>query len=283
VKHKIFRICFTVLSIAFIAGCTGLEKHNKLEPVPEVLPGVLQGYLPLEATPNSLALIPPPPSDGSAALALDRDVNLQSLALRGTPRWDLAVEDAQLMFPEAAGTFSCAINAPINEQQTPQLYRLLRRSLADAGFSTYAAKNHYQRARPFVVNKEPICTPADEERLMESASYPSGHTAIGWAWALILAEVSPNQSDAILKRGWAYGQSRMICNVHWQSDVTMGRIMGSATVAKLHADPAFVAAIAAAKDEIKAAHAKGLKPTRDCKAEADALGRSPEPGSNLRI
>ena len=270
-KHNKCKIYLALLSMAFIAGCTGLEKHNKLEPVPEVLPGVLQGYLPLEATPNSLALIPPPPFDGSAALALDRDVNVHSLALRGTARWGLAAEDAMLMFPQAAGTFSCAINAPITEQQTPQLYRLLRRSLADAGFSTYVAKNHYQRARPFVVNKEPICTPADEERLMESASYPSGHTAIGWAWALILAEVSPDQTDAILERGWAYGESRMTCNVHWQSDVTMGRVMGSATVARLHADPGFLAAIAAAKDEIKAAHAKGLKPTRDCQAEADAL------------
>jgi acid phosphatase (class A) len=153
VKRPKYRICVALLNIALIAGCTSVDKHGKLEPVPEVLPGVLQGYLPLEATPNSLALIPPPPLDGSAALALDRDVNLHSLTLRGTARWDLAVEDAKLMFPEAAGTFSCAINAPITEQQTPQLYRLLRRSLADAGFSTYAAKNHYQRARPFVVNK----------------------------------------------------------------------------------------------------------------------------------
>jgi acid phosphatase (class A) len=271
VKHHKYRILAVLLSIALMNGCASVEKHSKLEPVPEVLPGVLQGYLPLEVTPNSLALIPPPPGKGSAALALDKDANAHSLALRGTARWDLAVEDANLMFPQTAGTFSCAINAPITEQQTPQLYRLLRRSLADAGFSTYAAKNHYQRARPFVVNKEPSCTPADEDRLLESTSYPSGHTAIGWAWALILAEASPDQTDAILKRGWAFGQSRMICNVHWQNDVTMGRVMGSATVARLHADPAFLDAIAAAKDEIKAAHAKGLKPIRNCQTEADAL------------
>lgn len=270
-KYHHCRNSIVLLSIVLIAGCADLKQHHQLESVPEVLPGVLQGYLPLEATPNSLALIPPPPSEGSAALALDKEVNLHSLALHGTARWELAAEDAKLMFPEAADTFSCAINAPITEQQTPQLYRLLRRTLADAGFSTYAAKNHYQRPRPFVVNKQPTCTPQDEERLLESASYPSGHTAIGWAWALVLTEVAPDQTDAILKRGWAFGQSRMVCNVHWQSDVTMGRVMGSATVARLHSDPAFLDAVAAAKDEVKAAHAQGLKPTRDCKAEATAL------------
>ena len=47
--------------------------------------------------------------------------------------------------------------------------------------------------------------------------------------------------------------------------------MGSAAVARLHADPAFRVEIEAAKNELAAVRAKGLKPTRDCRAEADAL------------
>ncbi len=243
--------------------------------MPEIYPGILQGYLLAEALPNSLALIPPPPATGSTSLALDEEVSRKSIALRGSPRWKLAADDANLMFPQAAGTFSCALNAPITEQDTPHLYMLIRRTLADAGLSTYTAKNHYKRTRPFVVNKEPTCTPDEEGLLMEDGSYPSGHTAIGWAWALILSEISPEQTDAILARGWAFGQSRMICNVHWQSDVMMGRIMGSAAVARLQSDPAFRAAIEVAKDELNAVRAEGLQPTRDCKAEADALAQYP--------
>jgi len=49
-----------------------------------------------------------------------------------------------------------------------------------------------------------------------------------------------------------FGQSRIICNVHWQSDVNQGRIMGAATVARLHADPGFLADLEAAKAEIAA-------------------------------
>lgn len=275
-SNMLRKILLVLASFAITAGCANFEKQSKPEPVPEIRPGILQGYLPAEILPNSLALIPPPPAAGSTAFALDKDVSRRSLALRGTPRWDLAAEDANLMFPRAAGTFSCALNTSITEQDTPHLYMLLRRTLADAGLSTYTAKNYYKRTRPFVVNKEPTCTPDDEEFLMKDGSYPSGHTAFGWAWALILSEIAPEHSDAILARGRAFGQSRVICNAHWQSDVIEGRFMGAAAVARLHSDPAFRAEIEAAKAELAAVRAKGLKPMRDCEAEAEALAQYPQ-------
>jgi acid phosphatase (class A) len=127
------------------------------------------------------------------------------------------------------------------------------------------------------VNKEPTCTLDEEEHLKKDGSYPSGHTAIGWAWALILSEIAPERADAILARGRAFGESRVICNVHWNSDVVEGRFVGAAAAARLHADPAFRAELEAAKAELAAVRAKGLKPTRDCRAEADALGHNSQP------
>jgi acid phosphatase (class A) len=244
-------------------------------PVPEIGPGVLAGYLPREVLPDSLALLPAPPAAGSAAFARDEAFSRASLALRGTARWALAAEDADLKFPQAADTFSCALGAPITEQDTPHLYMLIRRSLADAGLSTYRAKDHYSRARPFTVNNEPICTPSEETHLRSDGSYPSGHTAIGWAWALILTELAPDRTDAILARGRTFGQSRVVCNVHWESDVLAGQLMGAATVARLHADPTFLADLDAGKAELAAVRAKGLKPTRDCDAEAAAIALEP--------
>jgi len=74
-------------------------------------------------------------------------------------------------------------------------------------------------------NGAPVCTPEDEEVLRKDGFYPSGHTALGWAWALILTEIAPDRADAILARGRAFGVSRNICNVHWHSDVeTFGNI-----------------------------------------------------------
>ncbi len=253
--------------ILLLAACASYKKQSNL--------GIPQGYLPFEALPDSLVLLPPPPAEGTPAFTLDEDISQKSLALRGTWRWKLASEDANLMFPHAAGTFSCAINAPITEQDTPHLYRLLLRTLADAGLATDKAKIKYMRIRPFVANKTQTCAPDQEPVLKDNGSYPSGHAAVGWAWALILSEIAPEQTDAIIARGRAFGQSRVICNVHWQSDVIEGRFIGAAVVARLHADPEFRAELKSAKAELAFVRKKGLPPQRDCKAETEALSQYP--------
>jgi acid phosphatase (class A) len=258
--------------VLLFSGCTHLEKQT-LPDIPEISPGVLTGYLKHESVPNSALLLPPPPETASVAFSLDQETARKVQPLRNSARWALAIEDSNLTFPKAAETFSCAVQTPITEKDTPRLYRLLRRTLTDSGLSTYHAKNLHQRVRPFTVNKETSCTPEAEAKL--SFSYPSGHSAVGWAWALILSEIAPDRTNVILARGLAYGQSRVVCGVHWLSDVIEGRLMGAATVARLHADPVFQADLEAAKIELSAVRAKELKPTRDCRAEAEALALLP--------
>ena len=116
-----------------------------------------------------------------------------------------------------------------------------------------------------------MCTPALDAGLRKDGSYPSGHSAIGWGWGLIVAEVVPDRIDAVLARGRAYSDSRRVCNVHWQSDVDEGRTMGAAVVARLHDSAEFRADVATAKAEVIAARAKGLIPNRDCAEEARRL------------
>jgi acid phosphatase (class A) len=269
------RFLLGMLIVSMVAGCAGHDSRSNPVTVSEFSPGLLAGYLPSKDLPNSLALLPPPPATDSAAYALDKDISRRSFALRDSPRWVLAISDADLSFPHAASTFSCALNARITAEDTPHLYMLLRRTLTDVGISTYAAKNHYNRTRPFVWNKEPICTPDDKAFLEKDGSYPSGHTAAGWGWALILSEISPEQTDAILARGLAFGESRNVCNAHWHSDVVQGRLIAASTVARLHADPAFRAELEAARGELAAVRSKGLKPIRDCNTETAALAVQP--------
>jgi hypothetical protein len=54
-------------------------------------------------------------------------------------------------------------------------------------------------------------------------------------------------------------------------DVIEGRIMDSGMVARLQTVSAFRAAFEAAKAKLASVHAKALKPTRDCLAEAETL------------
>jgi acid phosphatase (class A) len=267
------RIAVVALAVAALgaAGRASADGLASLDTAPGVAPALAPAYLAKEASPNSLALLPPPPAWGSAAFALDQAISRSSLALRNTERWQLATEDANLQFPAVAGTFSCAVNAPISEQATPVLYRLLRRTLSDAGLATSTAKDRYQRRRPFLSNYAPICTPGLEKGLMTDGSYPSGHTTIGWTWTLILTEIAPDRLAAIVARGRAFGDSRIICNAHWSSDVDAGRFLGTVVTARLHADPAFLADLNAAKEEMAAVRARNLPPTRDCIAESAAL------------
>lgn len=270
-KFNLFLTPFILTCFVVIVGCSGCIKSTIPTNVPEVLPGILQGYLPLKASPNADALLPAPPARDSAAFAADQDAFHKTRALKNTPRWALASKDAILKFPQAAEVFSCALNLSITEEATPNLYMILRRSLSDAGYATGAPKSHYGRIRPFVLNNETSCAPADEPVLSKEGSYPSGHTSIGWTWALILAEIAPERADAIFKRGYAFGQSRIICGAHWQSDVEAGRVVAAAVVAKLHSDPVFRAQLKAAKKEIAEARAKGIGSMNDCNAEAAAL------------
>lgn len=267
----------SALLVLVLAGCTtSTARQGEAAPAqPPASAAWPTGYLDAASIPDSLALIPAPPADGSAGLALDQAVNREALALRGTPRFVQAGRDADLSFPAGAGHFACAVGVPIDTQHTPHLYRLLQRSLIDASAATKAAKHHYQRPRPFMVNGQPTCAPGDEAGLRKNGSYPSGHTSIGWAWALILSEIDPAHADAIQARGRSYSESRLVCNVHWQSDILEGRFTGAAAVARLHANPAFQADLAAARSEIAAARAQGLSPDRDCAAEAEALKTRP--------
>ena len=241
-----------------------------LDPVPELRPGLLQGFLHGQPPLDSKAFVAAPPESGSPAQQADDADNEALQNLRDTPRWTFAAKDADLHFPAAAGIFACAAGVDITEAKTPALFRLMQRSLTDFGLATYPAKTAYQRPRPFLVNKAPICTPQDQEALTTDGSYPSGHSAIGWGWALVLSQLLPERSEAILARGQEYARSRRVCNVHWLSDTQAGMAVGAAVFARLQNDALFVATLGAARKEIELA-----KPldgaSQACQDEAAAL------------
>lgn len=256
-----------LLPIVFVWGCATVEAPPPTQ-LAEVRPGYVPGYLKPEQLPDAIRLVPPPPAAGSAQLAADDEVYRATRALRDTPRWKLAARDAELRFPQATEVFSCTLDMPISEKATPHLNMLLRRIRMDASRANDKPKDFHKRARPYTAKGDTSCTPDERQR---PDSYPSGHASIGWAWALALAEIVPDRADAILKRGIDFGASRVVCGVHWQSDVEAGRIVGASTIARLHDDPVFRAQMRLARQEIEAARAAGARSPLDCEAERRAL------------
>ena len=116
------------------------------------------------------------------------------------------------------------------------------------------AKDRFNRPRPMIGNDQPICVPR-EDWMKTNASYPSGHAMVGWSWGLILAELAPARTDGLMAAGKAVGDSRVICGVHFQSDIEAGRLLASSLVARLHGAPQFQRDLATARRELARAPA----------------------------
>ena len=78
-----------------------------------------------------------------------------------------------------------------------------------------------------------------------------------WAWASVIAELVPEKASPILARGKAFGDSRIVCGVHFQSDIEAGRYLGSAMVSRLHQNAEFVSDLETAKAEVAASRSQG--------------------------
>lgn len=216
----------------------------------------LPGYLGPGGVPDAAAILPPPPAPGSAAEALDRSIFVETRKLQGTPRWTLATSDAVPSPTAVLAGFGCAMGVELGPRQAPNLLHLLTRVGADGGSIVERAKSAFKRPRPFLEDAGPICVERTDD-LAKSSSYPSGHTTLGWAYGLILAELDPARATQILEHARAYGESRVVCGVHYASDVEAGRTVGAALVARLHANQEFETDLAAAQKEVAVSGAAG--------------------------
>ena len=143
--------------------------------------------------------------------------------------WD---EDAELMSEEELGVYNDVIGIEIGDK-VPEIILLAQRAVSDAARANKVAKNHYQRVRPFAFYGEPSITPDRDEHLAQTWSYPSGHSARGWMFALVLCSVAPERAEAIAVRANAFAMNRVICGHHWKSDIDAGKTLATVLFAAI--------------------------------------------------
>lgn len=242
-------------ALLFVTACAtgpgGSETTAAADPARAApVPTKLTGYLPASAL-DGKAILPPPPAADSPQHRADQAYYDDTRTLQDTPRWKLAQQDNDLWQGGALKRYSCVLGVELSPRETPTAWKLLHRIELDVRDVGTPPKDHFGRRRPALGNDKPICVP--REKWMETnASYPSGHAMVAWTWALILTEAVPEKADALLKLGQERGDSRAICGVHYPTDVQAGRTLAAGMVARLHAEPAFMADLAAAKREIAA-------------------------------
>ena len=196
-------------------------------------------FLSNKRLPNSAIYLPTPPDTASQRFFNDWAQYNWGKSVRNTERGRDAYAHASMNMDSILAGFAPALERLITQENMPETYRLLSYVKNDACKATELAKDSYMRKRPFVQFHEKTLIPKSEKSHARTGSFPSSHSATGWALALILVELDPAHQDAILMHGYEYGQSRVIAGYHYQSDVDAARLAAAAAVARIHAEPQF--------------------------------------------
>ena len=192
-----------------------------------------------------LSLIAPAPAMNSAAEQDDFATILSVHAHRTPADCDKANSDANLNPVHLFGQDA----ALLTNREVEAAGRLLADASNTVGVFVGHLKDHWHRARP--PERDPKrfknCIPTHE-----SYSYPSGHSAIGMSWGLVLADLYPEKSASILARAEAVGWARVIGGVHFPSDVKAGQELARKIYLKVRERPEFQAKLAAFKQRARA-------------------------------
>lgn len=231
-----------------------------------------KGYLdtPVDIT----AVVPDAPQKGDIRYAADRKVFRATRKLLDTPRGKLATDDVPSSVIDVMKDFSCAAGVRLSPETTPATYRLLANANADTAHANNLAKDHWQRRRPFLIDKGPVCE--SKEELAKSYDYPSGHTTRGWTFGLVLSDAEPDRATPIEIRARAYGESRIVCGAHNMSAVEAGRLGATVTMQTVRQTAAYQADLEAARAELRAARVNPSLAAEVgfCSAEAGLIARS---------
>ena len=209
-------------------------------------------YFTFKELPNMLKWAPAPPDTVGAAFTYDIMQYMWGKQMRlDKERADIAYRDAEYSLECIAREFSEPFGLVISEENTPEIWTLLRDAKATFEAMGGFPKYYYKRKRPFMRFNEPTLAPQYEPDLRRNFSYPSGHTIFGWGTALLLTEINPERADTILARGMMYGESRVIVGAHWQSDVDAGRLAAAAAYARMHTSERFLEQMRLARQEFR--------------------------------
>ena len=238
IKIRIAALVFVAMSIAPVAQSQASNPGPKSAPAAKTPWFLDPAKLPLA----SLLASPPAPDStpGRSDLAeVHRVENNRTPAEVKAAQYDDTHEDIFIFATIFGGDFNAA-KLPV----TAMLSAHLRN---DAGIIDNPLKQTFGRLRPY--NLDPTLHPICETN--KENSYPSGHSLNGYLYAFALAEIVPEQHDAILRRADEYAYHRVVCGSHYVSDTQASRQIASFVFGNLLANPRFQQELDAATRETR--------------------------------
>jgi acid phosphatase (class A) len=194
---------------------------------------------------HAFEILPSPPSADSEATKaelaeLHRLEETRTEADVARAKWDDENENIFL--------FRGVLGEKFTKENLPLLDALAVRVRNDEGVNAGVAKEGFHRVRPYNFDKtlHPVCKTKTKDD-----SYPSGHTTSGYLLALTLIDIIPEKREAILARADEYGFDRLVCGVHYRSDLLASRLVAYTVHAIMEVNPQYQKELAEAKAEVR--------------------------------
>lgn len=240
--------------LSFAAGTFALLSQLSLG-AQEIVP-----YIPMDEMPDLVKCLPGPPDTTDAQFANDILRYMWGKEQRKDPaRAAMAIQDSHWSLDTLFVIFSKPLGLNISKEGTPEIYEVLTRGITTIENIRIKPKAHYFRLRPYTRFHEPSLASWDDEWLAKEGSFPSGHAIRSWGAALLMSEINPAAAESLFARAWAYGESRVICGAHWQSDIDVSRPAAGIGYAKLQTSPEF-------REQMEKAKAEFIRLTNPCPA-----------------
>lgn len=194
-------------------------------------------------TPNAAEFLPPPPAtvaEKSAEMEIVRTVYHAA-----------SEEDKNAAYAEkkfSVFNFTQAVGSYFVATNLPKTAAFFERVQQDAAAVTDTGKDFFQEPRPFVTDPS-----LANGKLEKSFGYPSGHSTEATTLGLVLAQVLPEQREAIMAHADLMGWHRVQIARHYPSDIFAGRVLARAIVRELNKSETFKKELAEVKAELAAA------------------------------
>jgi acid phosphatase (class A) len=193
---------------------------------------------------NYAALLAPPPAPDSAVAREDA----QALHIAERTRTPQQIQRAQADdHEESIFALTSVLGPNLDPTTLPLTAQLSLHLRAESGVVNPGLKTAFNRPRPYVADPtlHPVCDRATTN------SYPSGHAMIGYLEAFALVQMIPERKEDILRRASEFAQNRIVCGVHYPTDIEASHTIALALFGTISTSPRFQQELAAARCELR--------------------------------